>query len=368
MATRKPKAAEGVQKPIPRPSKMRMSRADKLAATRSQLLTAASEIVGAEGYSNASVAKITARARVAQGTFYNYFESQRDLFDQLLPDLGTQLLDHIRARIDGSPDGLKREEIGFRAFFEYLAKTPEFYRVLNEAELFSPKAFRDHMTNMIEGYLRAMRRSQEQGGLPGYDARELEVIVCILLGARNYLAYHFMMRPDHVGPVPDWIVRAYMKFVAGGVLYGGTSGPTYRPKRAAANAAAGAAEGTEGPEGSRLLTTDDGVAIELPIQDAHRDSSGAVRRAVLLDLAASAAERAAGGEQNPAPALLNLAVSVLAPTHAGRLFASARIERRRAEATHVAVTINEDRRDGAAVLTAQATFVEQASAQHTARR
>lgn len=342
-----------------------MTRADKLAATRGKLMTAATEIVGAEGYGNASVAKITASARVAQGTFYNYFESQQDLFDQLLPELGTQLLDRIRTRITGYPEGLKREEVGFKAFFEFLAETPEFYRVLNEAETFSPKAFRDHMSNMIQGYLRALRRSQEQGGLPGYNADELEVIVCILLGARNYLAYHFMVRTGHVGPVPDWIARAYMKFVAGGVLYGGVSGPTYRPKRAATNDAAGVV----GAEGSRVVAADaDSAVLELRIQDAHRDPTGAVRRAVLLDLAASAAEVAAGGERAPASVLLNLAVSVLAPTRAGRLVASARCERRRVEAVHVAVTVNEDRRGGTATMTAQATFAERARAPHKTDR
>lgn len=29
----------------------------------------------------------------AQGTFYNYFASQQDLFDYLLPELGGELLD-----------------------------------------------------------------------------------------------------------------------------------------------------------------------------------------------------------------------------------------------------------------------------------
>ena len=40
-------------------------------------------IVGELGYAGASVALITARADVAQGTFYNYFESRQDLLDQL---------------------------------------------------------------------------------------------------------------------------------------------------------------------------------------------------------------------------------------------------------------------------------------------
>src|SRR5450759_2807099 len=247
MATRS--ATKRAKTATPRPKKNGMRRADKLAATRRKLMEAVTEIVGGEGYGNASVAKITARARVAQGTFYNYFKSQQDLFDRLLPELGTQLLDRIRSRVANHPVDLKREEIGFRAFFDFLADTPEFYRILNEAETFSPKAFRDHMSNMIQGYLRALRRSQEQGGLPGYSADDLEVIVCILLGARNYLSDHYMVRTRHVGPAPDWMVRAYMKFVADGLLYGGTSGPTYRPKRLSAtdkDAARGKVSGGRG--------------------------------------------------------------------------------------------------------------------------
>jgi len=335
----------------PRPKKNGMRRADKLAATRRKLMEAVTEVVGGEGYGNASVAKITARARVAQGTFYNYFKSQQDLFDRLLPELGTLLLDRIRSRVANQPVDLKREEIGFRAFFDFLADTPEFYRVLNEAETFSPKAFRDHMSNMIQGYLRALRRSQEQGGLPGYSADDLEVIVCILLGARNYLSYHYMVRTGHVGPAPDWMVRAYMKFVAGGLLYGGTSGPTYRPKRLSATDK-DAARG----EVRRVVTVDNfGAELELRVRDIDRDPTGALRNGVLLDLASSAAELAAGGGRSPAPTLLNLAVSALAPTRAGQLVATARCQER--AAMHVGVTIHEDCSDGAVVMTGQATFV-----------
>ena len=351
MATRS--ATKRAKTATPRPKKNGMRRADKLAATRRKLMDAVAEIVGGEGYGNASVAKITARARVAQGTFYNYFKSQQDLFDRLLPELGTQLLDRIRSRVANQPVDLKREEIGFRAFFEFLADTPEFYRILNEAETFSPKAFCDHMSNMIQGYLRALRRSQEQGGLPGYSADDLEVIVCILLGARNYLSYHYMVRTRHVGPAPDWMVRAYMKFVAGGLLYGGTSGPTYRPKRLSATDK----EAARG-EGRRVVTVDNfGAELELRVRDSDRDPTGTLRYGVLLDLASSAAELAAGSGRSPAPKLLNLAVSVLAPTRARQLVATARCQERAAAAMHVGVTIHEDRSDGAMVMTGQATFV-----------
>ncbi len=337
-----------------RPKKRGMKRASKLAATRRKLITAVAEIVGEEGYGNASVAKITTRAQVAQGTFYNYFESQQDLFDQLLPELGTRLLDHIRSRVAGHPEGIEREEIGFRAFFEFLAATPQFYRILNEAETISPKAFRDHMNNMIQGYLRALRRSQEQGGLPGYNADELDVIVCILLGARNYLSYHYMVSADHVGPAPDWIARAYMKFVTGGLFYGGTSGPTYRARRRIATES----DSTGGRSARRIVAVGDSRAVqELRIQDSDRDSNGALRSGVLLDLASSTAELAAGRERSPAPKLLNLALSVLASTRSRRLVAKAHCERRSGSVMHVGFTIHEDRGDRAAIVTGQATFV-----------
>jgi len=353
MATRD-KTAQAIKIATVRPKRNGMRRADKLAATRSKLMRAVTEIVGEEGYGNASVAKITARARVAQGTFYNYFKSQQDLFDRLLPELGTQLLDRIRNRVASLPVDLKREEIGFRAFFDFLADTPEFYRVLNEAETFSPKAFRDHMNNMIQGYLRALRRSQRQGALPGYSTEDLEAVVCILLGARNYLSYHYMIRTGHIGPAPDWMVRAYMKFVAGGLLYGGTSGPTYRPKRLSAGGGKGAVEG----KGPRIINADQsGAVLELQVRDSDRGPTGAVRYGALLDLAASTAERAVGGEHAPAPTLLNLAVSVLIPSHARRLVATARCQERGAAAMHVGVTIHAERNGGAVVVTGQVTFV-----------
>ncbi len=352
MTTRK--TMKRVIKPaLSRLKKARTTRADKLAATRRKLMTAATEIVGEEGYGNASVAKITARAHVAQGTFYNYFKSQQDLFDRLLPELGTQLLDVIRSRVANRPVDLKREEIGFRAFFEFLAGTPQFYRILNEAETFSPKAFRDHMSNMIQGYLGALRRSQKQGGLSGYSTDELEVIVCILLGARNYLSYHYMVRTGHVGPAPDWMVRAYMKFVAGGLLYGGTSGPTYRPKRVTS--------GTEGDAGARggrriVAVSDSCAELELTVRDDDCNPAGMLRYGVLVDLASSAAERVVGDEYSPPPTLLNLAVSVLAPTRARRLLAVARCQQRGVDVMHVGVSIHENGSGGTAVVVGQATF------------
>ena len=55
-------------------------------------------MVGKYGYAEASVARITEEAGVAQGTFYNHFENRQELLDQLLPKIGTDMVYFIRER------------------------------------------------------------------------------------------------------------------------------------------------------------------------------------------------------------------------------------------------------------------------------
>lgn len=54
---------------------------------RAQLLAAARAVFARRGYHDASVADIIAEAGVARGTFYNYFESKRAVFQAVLDAL-----------------------------------------------------------------------------------------------------------------------------------------------------------------------------------------------------------------------------------------------------------------------------------------
>src|SRR3546814_11499728 len=126
---------------ILRPVKhLRLSREEKARETYMRILESAAQVVGEEGYAEASVSKITRLAGVAQGTFYNYFESRQHIFDKLLPYMGRQMLDHIRRSMPGGLVGAAREEARLRAFFGYLNAHPSFYRILSDAEVFPPTA------------------------------------------------------------------------------------------------------------------------------------------------------------------------------------------------------------------------------------
>lgn len=69
---------------------------------RAQLLDVARSVLARQGYHATSVADIIAEAGVARGTFYNYFESKRSVFQAVLDSLMEALADAVTL-VD--PDG-----------------------------------------------------------------------------------------------------------------------------------------------------------------------------------------------------------------------------------------------------------------------
>jgi len=51
----------------------KLKRVERNAWTKQRIFEAATKVVGKHGYAEASVARITEEAGVAQGTFYNHF-------------------------------------------------------------------------------------------------------------------------------------------------------------------------------------------------------------------------------------------------------------------------------------------------------
>ena len=70
---------------------MEVVRSDKRHATRRALLSAARDLVFEKGHAQISVQDITSRARVATGTYYNYFDTKQDIFVAVAEDLRDDL-------------------------------------------------------------------------------------------------------------------------------------------------------------------------------------------------------------------------------------------------------------------------------------
>lgn len=199
--------------------KQRLSRAEKAEVTRARLFEAAIEIVGERGYAGASVALITARANVAQGTFYNYFESRQDLLDQLLPSISRRLHHLIRQRVLEAPDdAIERERARLAGFFEFLEKEPHLFKILSEGSVHAPRGFRAHLEMQSASYRRALEYERRRGNLQIEDPDEVGILAQMLISTREYLSGRFCYEDgDFVRPAPG-VVDTYVKLLRGKVF------------------------------------------------------------------------------------------------------------------------------------------------------
>jgi AcrR family transcriptional regulator len=195
----------------------KLSRAERNEETRRRLFDAATKVVGKFGYAEASVARITELAGVAQGTFYNHFENRQELLDQLLPTIGIDMVHFIRERAGPEMPAAEREMAGFRAFFEFVHQVPEFQRILNEAEFFAPAGYQKHLDNVATAFVRILKRARASDEIVDYSDEEFEAIVHMFMGARGYLSRRYASGDDTTS-VPNDVITAYEKLVTRGLF------------------------------------------------------------------------------------------------------------------------------------------------------
>jgi AcrR family transcriptional regulator len=139
------------------------------AETRQRLLEAAESCFAELGYHDASVVKITEAAGVAQGTFYLYFASKKDIFDELVRDLNRRVRHAMKEASSQGTTRLEAELLGFRAYFRFTVEHTALYRIIRQAEFVSPEMLHYHYDKLSEGYVEALREATKRGEIGDVD-------------------------------------------------------------------------------------------------------------------------------------------------------------------------------------------------------
>ncbi len=127
------------------------------------MLDAAAGEFGERGFHDASIARITARAGVALGTFYTYFDSKEAVFRALVKDMSAQVRTTVGPYILAAPDRLSGEQQGLRAFLDFVREHKELYRILDEAEFVDPASWRTHYEDTVAGYVVSLTAAAARG-------------------------------------------------------------------------------------------------------------------------------------------------------------------------------------------------------------
>ncbi|MEO7021619.1 MAG: TetR/AcrR family transcriptional regulator, partial [Ktedonobacteraceae bacterium] len=190
-------------------------------ATRRKILDAAEAVFGELGYHEASISEITRRAGVAQGTYYIYFHSKREIFAELVEDIGKRLRTEMRAAIVDATNRLEVEKRGFEAFFTFVAEHRRIYSIVQEAERVAPEAFFAYYQGISQGYIRGLTEAMGEGAVRTMNP---EAISYALMGIGHFVALRWLVWPpeDEVlsngtGKLPESIFASLMEFITHGL-------------------------------------------------------------------------------------------------------------------------------------------------------
>ena len=159
-------------------------------ATRRRLLEAAEACFAETGYHDASVVKITEAAGVGQGTFYLYFSSKKEIFDELVRDLNQRVRHAMKEASSQGATRLESELLGFAAYFRFTSEHNALYRIIRQAEFVSPEMLRYHYDRLSEGYVEALREAVASGEVGQLDP---EVTAWALMGMGELLGMRWVL-------------------------------------------------------------------------------------------------------------------------------------------------------------------------------
>ena len=160
--------------------------------TLRKILDAARQEFGERGFSDSSIVTITARAKVALGTFYTYFDSKEAVFRALVRDMSEQVRDAVAPELAEATDTFDGERRALAAFLRFVRRNQGVYRIIDEAEFVDPEGFRRHYHSTAERIAARLEAGAQKGSVAQpADVLDREVQAWAVMGANVFIGLRF---------------------------------------------------------------------------------------------------------------------------------------------------------------------------------
>jgi len=172
-------------------SKGKAPRTERGEKTLRKILDAALAEFGQQGFHESSIVGITARAKVALGTFYTYFDSKEAVFAALVRDMSDQVRTYVASAIEGAADGFEAEERTLAAYLDFVVDHKEVYRIIDEAEFVDPSGYRNHYENAAKRIAARLDAATRHGDIKDGGELANEVRAWAIMGMNVFLGLRF---------------------------------------------------------------------------------------------------------------------------------------------------------------------------------
>ena len=123
---------------------------------RHQILEVSLTAFSSRGYHNTSMNDIAESMSLTKPVLYQYFDSKRSLYLELLRHVGEQLLKEVTAAVTGTTDPREQTERGIIAYFTWVANNREAFALLFESSERVDEEFADIVSEFENGAAKAI--------------------------------------------------------------------------------------------------------------------------------------------------------------------------------------------------------------------
>lgn len=134
--------------------------------TRGKLVEAAGVVFARQGFLDTKITDITAEAKTANGSFYNYFTSKEEIFREVIEQVNARMFEMATNRMGDEATPYERIERATRRYVEAYRANAGLVTILEQVATFSPefKAMRRETRNKFRDRTeRGIRRWQDAG-------------------------------------------------------------------------------------------------------------------------------------------------------------------------------------------------------------
>lgn len=163
-----------------------------------QIVAAAGEVFGEDGFTATSVATVAARAGISKPLIYSYFGSKEGLFTACVHTYGAMLAEEIERIARGDSTGVERGLRTLDGVFALLEPRPWVWRLF-----FDPTAPRDgELAAVVAGYAERITALAEEGVgelmelVGNTDPLDTAALTAVWMSVVDALVTWWLERPD----------------------------------------------------------------------------------------------------------------------------------------------------------------------------
>jgi AcrR family transcriptional regulator len=167
------------------------------ARRRRQLLGVALKVFAERGFHNASMNDIAVEAGVTKPVLYQHFTSKRELFTELLGDVGRDLQDTITKAVASADGPHQMVEYGFAAYFAYVDRHRDAFKLFYGGGLARDAEFAE-LVNQVERTVAALVASMIE--IEGLSPGQRQVLGHGIVGMIEGASIHWLNTNSDADP------------------------------------------------------------------------------------------------------------------------------------------------------------------------